>query len=124
MHIDRFTSFFSHYHFYTSHTNPFLSERRNADVDFGFENTNVIIGRYKIPAGYQVESLPKNTNIVMPDKSITFIRVLDREDNYISLRYEIKVKKTIFPISTYIDLHAYYKKMNELLNEQIVLKKT
>jgi hypothetical protein len=115
--------FFSPNIFTPLHENPFLSEKRNADIDFGYGDDHVINGRYKIPAGYIIESLPKNANIIMTDKGIRFRRILAVEDGYISLHYEINIKRTRFSKSDYPDLREFYKKMYEMLNEQIVLKK-
>jgi hypothetical protein len=110
--------------FTSLHDNPFLSEKRNAGIDFGYGDDRIINGRYKIPKGYVVESLPKNANIVMADKGIKFKRMLVAEDGYISVRYEINVKRTQFKRAEYPDLYEFYKRMYEMLNEQIVLKKS
>jgi len=109
---------------FTAHDNPFLSEKRNADVDFGYGNDKIINGRYKIPAGYSIESLPKNASFIMADRGIRFKRLLSIEDGYITLHYEINIQRTKFEKSDYPALHDFYKKMYEMLNEQIVLKKS
>jgi hypothetical protein len=107
----------------TLHVNPFINETRSADIDFGFLNNHMIFGRYKIPPGYTVESLPKEANIVMADKSIQFKRTLGKEDGYISVHYQIRVQRSRFRKSEYADLHEFYKRMYDMLNEQIILKK-
>jgi hypothetical protein len=106
------------------HDNPFLSEVRNAPVDFGYSHDRIIIGRYKLPKGYDIQSLPKDINIVMADRGVLFKRMLEKQDGYISLRYEINIKRTRFQRSEYPDLREFFKKMYEMLDEQIVLKKT
>ncbi|MGZ3819268.1 MAG: DUF3857 domain-containing protein [Mucilaginibacter sp.] len=110
--------------FTSLHTNPFLSEKRSSQIDFGYEDNQIIYGRYKLPAGYKIESLPKNATIVMPDKSIRFKRVLEEDSGDIVLHYEISIRKTRFIRSEYPDVHEFYKKMYEMLNEQIILKKS
>lgn len=109
--------------FTSLHNNPFLNDTRSSEIDFGYADNHMIYGRYKIPDGYAIESLPKDANIVMTDKSIRFKRLLGNEDGYISIHYEIRVNRTRFPRSEYPDLHTFYKKMYDLLNEQIILKK-
>jgi hypothetical protein len=116
--------FFSPNIFTALHVNPFLSEKRSSEVDFGFANDHQIYGRYKIPAGYNIESLPKDAAIAMGDRSLRFKRALTIEDGYISLHYGIYVTRTKFSKSEYPDLHEFYKRMYDLLNEQIVLKKS
>ena len=106
------------------HDNPFLNETRIADIDFGYKDNFVIKGIYKLPGGYKVESLPKNAIITLPDKSIRFSRLLQEDDGYLTLYYEIKIDRSIFLSAEYPDLHDFYKRMFEMLNEQIVLKKS
>jgi len=109
--------------FTSLHDNPFISESRVADIDFGCSKTYSINGRYKIPAGFKIEALPRNMNLLMPDKSITFKRIAGEQDGYIIVFYTINYKKSFYPQAAYGDIYAYFKKMNEILNEQIVLKK-
>jgi len=109
--------------FTSLHNNPFISEHRVSDIDFGCSETYRINGRYKIPPGYVIDAMPKSMNLVMPDKSITFKRVIGEQDGYILVNYVINYAKSLYPQTDYPDIHAYFKKMNEILNEQIVLKK-
>lgn len=106
------------------HTNPFLSENRFSDIDFSYRNYYFTNGNYKLPAGYKTESLPKNMMITMPDQSISFRRLVVEQDGAIVVRYTIDYKKSIFFREDYPDLREFYKKMHEMLNEQIVLKKS
>ncbi|HTK21087.1 MAG TPA: DUF3857 domain-containing protein [Mucilaginibacter sp.] len=110
--------------FTTIHINPFLSEERTSSIDFGYTNDHVIFGTYKIPQGYKVESLPKDANMIIADKSIRFKRMLEQADGNIQLKYEISIHRTRFLKSEYPDIHEFYKKMYDLLNEPIVLKKS
>ncbi|RKR81108.1 uncharacterized protein DUF3857 [Mucilaginibacter gracilis] len=104
-------------------TNPFLSENRATDIDFGCRNNYVITGSYKIPAGFKADALPKNVSMTMPDKSITFRRFIGEEDGMIKVSYIVNYKKTVYYNVEYPEFREFYKKMNDMLNEQIVLKK-
>lgn len=104
-------------------TNPFLSENRATDIDLGFKSNCIINGNYKIPAGYKTDAIPKSINMVMPDRSITFRRIVVEEDGMVKLNYSISYKKTIYYKESYAELREFYKKMHDMLNEQIVLKK-
>jgi hypothetical protein len=103
--------------------NPFISESRSTDIHFGYKRNYLITCSYKIPENYKVETLPKNINLVTADKSVAFKRVFGEDDNRISMRVSIDIKNTIFFKENYQELREFYKKMFELLNEQIVLKK-
>ena len=103
--------------------NPFISESRNSPIDFGSINKLALDGRYKIPPGYKIEVLPKSLSLVMPDKSISFKRIAAEQDGDILVNYVVNYKKAVFTKDEYPAIHDFYKKMYELLNEQIVLKK-
>lgn len=103
--------------------NPFLSEKRLSDIDFIFPNIYSINARYKVPAGYKVDVLPKSLNVVMGDNSISFKRVIGEMEGAVVMHYIIDFKKTKYTRDEYPELRAFYKKMYEMLNEQIVLKK-
>ncbi|MGZ3754883.1 MAG: DUF3857 domain-containing protein [Mucilaginibacter sp.] len=109
--------------FTSLHNNPFKSENRDTNIDFGYLRDYQISGNYKIPVGYKVEALPKSIAMTMPDKSIVFRRALAEQDGAISVYYLISHKKNLYFTNDYPDVYAFYKKMHELLDEQIVLKK-
>jgi len=104
--------------------NPLLSENRMSDVDFGYLRGYTINGVYKIPAGYKIDALPKDINFVMPDKGISFKRIMAEQEGNIMVRYSINYNKIRYSKEDYPSLHEFYKKMYEMLNEQIVLKKS
>jgi hypothetical protein len=115
--------YFSPNLFNSAHSNPFLNENRTTDIDFGYRKNYSLTGIYKIPAGYKVDALPKSITLVMPDESISFRRVVAEQDGSIIVRFVVNHKKTIYFKENYPQFFDFYKKMNEMLNEQIVLKK-
>jgi hypothetical protein len=82
-----------------------------------------VSGMYKVPAGYKVDALPKSLTIVMPDKGVSFRRIVAEQDGSIIVRYSISYNKTQYSKDDYPDFHEFFKKMHEMLNEQIILKK-
>jgi len=104
-------------------TNPFLSESRLTDIYFGYLRNYSINSVYKLPAGYKVDALPKSVNMIMPDKSISFKRIVAEQDGSVLVHFIINYTRTAFNASEYPGIHDFYKKMYEMLNEQIVLKK-
>lgn len=110
--------------FTETHKNPFTNDVRKTDIDFGYpENVN-LSGVYKIPAGYKIEGLPKNISMSTPDKSIVFRRIVGEQDGAVALRYTITYHKSIFFKEDYADYHEFFKKLYEMMNENIVLKKS
>ena len=110
--------------FSSLHKNPFLSETRSSDIDFGYLSTLVINGIYKEPAGYKVDALPKNISMTMPDKSIVFKRIIGEQGGSIVVRYVINYNKSIYFKENYGEIHEFFKQMFQMINEQIVLKKS
>lgn len=110
--------------FTSLHKNPFLNENRHTDIDFGYLDNLAINGMYKLPTGYKVDALPKSVSMTMPDNSIVFRRMVAEQDGTIAVRYTITYKKSIYFKENYPDFHEFFKKMYEMLNEQIVLKKS
>jgi hypothetical protein len=105
-------------------SNPFLSGTRVSNIDFGCLNNYTFIARFKVPAGYKTDVLPQSTSMQMPGKGIVFKRVTAEQDGIITLRYTIAYKQAFFSKEEYTALKDFYKKMFEMLNEQIVLKKS
>ena len=109
--------------FTSLYNNPFVNGTRVSDIDFGYNRAFSIEGRYKIPAGYKVEALPKTIDFQMADKSIVFKRNLIEEDGYVMVNYVINYEKSYYPQADYPNIHSYFKRMHEMLDEQIVLRK-
>jgi hypothetical protein len=111
--------------FTSFHSNLFISDTRTTDIDFGCQNTLTLNAVYKLPAGYKVDALPKSVSMTTPDQGVLFKRVMgQQEDGSIAVRYVIMYKKSIYFKENYADFHEFFKKMFEMLNEQIVLKKS
>jgi hypothetical protein len=103
--------------------NPFINDSRFSDIDFVYLNNYLINGRYKLPKGYKIDALPKSITIVMPDNTISFKRIVGEMEGHIIVNYAIKFKKARYSKDEYSILREFYKKMYEMLDEQIVLKK-
>jgi len=104
--------------------NPLLSEKRSTDIDFEYRNNYIVTGTFKMPPGYKADVLPKNITMLMPDKSISFKRLVFEQDGSIDVKYVIDFKKSWYSKEDYPEIHEFFKKMYEMLNEQIVLKKS
>lgn len=103
--------------------NPFLADNRFSDVFFGTNQTYHIIANVTIPDGYAFEALPKNLRMIMPDTSISITRRIASEKKQVSMRLALEFKKPFFPVSEYADFKEFYKKLFDLLNEQIAIRK-
>ena len=104
--------------------NPFKKEQRFSDIDLGYLDNYSIYGVYKLPVGFKTDALPKNISIVMPDQSMVFKRTVTEDDGSLLVKYTLIHRKAIYFQEEYPDLRNFYAKLYELLNEQVVLKKS
>jgi hypothetical protein len=103
--------------------NPFLAENRFSDVFFGANQNYLVMGNFKIPEGYEFDELPQNMKMIMPDTSIVFSRRMQANGNEIAIKIMLEIKKPFYTVEEYPDFQEFYKKLFELLNEQIVFRK-
>lgn len=103
--------------------NPFTDDERTTDIDFGFQKEYNVFGNFTIPDGYIFEELPKDITMITPDNGVSFTRTMQAEDNLLNMRISIEFNRNYYTASEYPDFAAFYKKMMEKLNEQIVIKK-
>lgn len=103
--------------------NPFIAESRFSDVFFGVKQQYSVIGTFFIPDGYMVEGLPKNIKMIMPDKSIEVTRMTQADDISVFVRIDLNFKKPMYSASEYGEFREFYKKLQDLLNEQFVITK-
>ncbi len=115
---------FFNYNFFSNFiSNPFTKDVRVTDIEFGYPETTNIYGFFTLPEGYAAETLPANTAITVEDRSIIFRRNMEVEENTIRLTVVIEFKKPIYPSKDYDEFKNFYKKVFDLMNEQVVLKK-
>ncbi|HYC40049.1 MAG TPA: DUF3857 domain-containing protein [Chitinophagaceae bacterium] len=103
--------------------NPFVANERFSDVFFGANQYYLITGSFDIPPGWAPEELPQNTRMIMPDTSISIRRAAQLEGSNISVRYTLEFKKPFYPVGEYADFREFYKKLQNLLSEQFVIRK-
>jgi hypothetical protein len=103
--------------------NPFKLEERKFPVDFGYpteENYRITID---FPTAYQLDKMPKNEKIVLPDESASFTFMTATEANKLLLSSKITFKKAFYTPEEYQDLKELFKNIVRKQAEQIVFKK-
>ena len=105
--------------------NPFIADTRFTDVAFGANQEYSVIANFYIPENYVFDAVPKSIKMIMPDTSISFLRMIgaDNQTGLVSIRITIEFKSPFYGINNYPEFQEFYKKLYELLNEQIVIKK-
>lgn len=104
--------------------NPFVADQRSSDVFFGYNQSFDIIGNFQIPEGYEFSELPKNMKMIMPDTSISISRISQiTNGTLLQTRVRIDFAKPIYPADQYEQLHEFYQRLFDILNEQFVYGK-
>ena len=104
-------------------TNPFITQNRVSDVDFGVQQDYSIFGNFTIPADYVFDGLPADIALTTSDKSIVFNRFVRADGNLLNVRITVEFKRSFYEASSYAEFKEFYKKMFDKLNEQVVIKK-
>jgi len=104
-------------------TNPFTSDTRFSDIFFGANQKFTLVVNINLPEGYGLESLPKNTTLIMHDTSIIFRRIFQAGDDKFSMRTTIEFKKPFYKVNDYDIFREFFKRFFDLLNEQVVIRK-
>ena len=114
--INSFTGFYN---------NPFISENRLSNVNFGYSRNINVNMTLQLPPDYVIDDLPKAVKVTDPDKDIVFIRqiVYDKETNLLRCMVQLDFKKSLYEADMYPVLREFYKKIFEYLKEPVVIKK-
>jgi hypothetical protein len=103
--------------------NPFIAEKRVSDIFFGHNKRIRLNVRITVAENFTIDELPKNLRLIIPDSSISFTRSYMQEDNVITLAQELEFNRPVFLAEEYREFKEFYKKLFDMLNEQIVLKR-
>lgn len=105
--------------------NPFKLPERNYPVDFGYGTDLTYKYSLEIPKDFEVESMPKNANVVLSDKSAQFIYncEIDSNTNKLNLISKIILKNPVYFAEQYHELKELYNIIVQKHDEQIVLKR-
>jgi hypothetical protein len=103
--------------------NPFNSAERLFPVEMPFKIDETYLLNMEIPAGYQVDELPKSAKVAYNDTEGLFEYIIQKTGNNIQMRVRLKFNKAFFPTEEYTDLRNFYAFVVKKESEQIVFKK-
>ncbi|MGZ8543951.1 MAG: hypothetical protein ACXWV0_01580, partial [Flavisolibacter sp.] len=115
--------FLLYYNFFTGFENsPFLGEHRFTNIDFGTRTDCILKATYNLPETMMVESLPKNSRMIIPGGQLVAVREIKVNGRQIDVSVRIEVNSAEFSADDYYTVKEFYKKLEDLLNEPVVLK--
>lgn len=103
--------------------NPFKSENRMYPVDFGYTTQLSYVADFIIPDNFTVEELPKNLVTKLPESAGEFRRLIQAENNKISMVITLNISRSHFETDYYPALREFFDKFVSINNDQIVLKR-
>jgi transglutaminase-like putative cysteine protease len=111
--------------FFGFERNPFISDSRFSNINFGYKRTVSTYASITLPKNYVLDELPKPVKMRTPDNDIIFTRTVeyDKENNSAVCMFVIEFKKSLYTVDEYPMLQEVYKKMFGFLKEPLVLKK-
>jgi transglutaminase-like putative cysteine protease len=112
------------YNLFTSlNKNPFVTERRFSNIDFGCLHTCLLNEIISIPDNLLIESLPKSTILKTPDNSMVLSRIIEKDkNNNIRVLVKLNITRAEYNSGEYEIVKGFYKQMIEFLDEPVVFK--
>nr|WP_315198329.1 DUF3857 domain-containing protein [uncultured Flavobacterium sp.] len=109
--------------FFTESHNPFVQEKREMPIYFGYPKSEKFNINFEIPEGYTVESIPKPMKIATEGKELSFSINVNSQDNKIQIAVTKEINFAIVAGDFYESIKDFYQKMIDKQNEKIVLKR-
>ena len=104
-------------------TNPFTSMVRHYPVDMPYKIDETYLLNMEIPAGYQVEEMPKSVKVAYNENEGIFEYLIQKGETNIQMRVRLKFNKAYFPTEEYSNLRDFFAFVVKKESEQIVFKK-
>ena len=109
--------------FFTLNKNPFVQEKRQMPIYFGYPKQEKFNISLEIPMGYAVESIPKVMKILTENKEVLFTIDTMAEGNKIQIAITKEINTAVIEADYYDGLKSFFQKIIEKQNEKIILKK-
>lgn len=115
--------YFSPFVNHRGESNPFTESIRSYPVDFPLLSDLTVITKISIPDGFEIESLPKSSVVVLPDNGGKCSFNFSQLGNQLSITFRTQINKTLFMPEEYPQLKAFYSEMLARKGKNIVLQK-
>lgn len=103
--------------------NPFKLEQRMYPVDFVTPIEKTQVFRLELPQGYQVEQLPQNIRMTLPENAANFQMQSVVNENSVQVIFKFNINKPVFLQNEYLDLKAFFDQVVKKQSEMLIIKK-
>jgi hypothetical protein len=115
--------YFNPFVFLKEEENPFALEIRNYPLDFEATIEKTVVCNILIPDGFEVEEMPKDKILGLPENAAKCIFSVSRSGNKIIAMSRLIVNETLFQPERYAGLKEFYSRIIAKKSENIVLRK-
>jgi hypothetical protein len=103
--------------------NPFRLDDRHFPVDFGMLHEHIQAVALTLPAGYEVQELPANITMSLPDNGGRFQFNITPQQNVLHITSRLQLSKSEYTAQEYAALRELYSRVVAKHAEAIVLKR-
>ena len=104
-------------------SNPFKSMERHYPVEIPYQMDEIYVLTMDIPAGYQVDELPRSARVNFNENEGMFEYLIQKGESSLQMRVRLKFNKAFFPAEEYATLREFFGYVVKKESEQIVFKK-
>jgi hypothetical protein len=106
-------------------TNPFQTENRFSDINFGYKRFTRLDIQVQLPPGSGIDEMPGSVRVSNSEKDILFTRQLayDKATNTIQGTVILEFKKSMYDKEMYPVIKEIYQKIFAYLKEEAVIKR-
>ncbi len=99
-------------------------EQRLYPVDFAYPWQERYLANITLPEGYVIDELPTSQRTTSADKSLTAtFATEEKEGNVLAINFTVSVRRTVYKANEYVGLREMFRRIIELQETTIVLKK-
>ncbi|MBC8083022.1 MAG: hypothetical protein H7Z21_07400 [Hymenobacter sp.] len=118
------TLYLKPFQYFGNSRNPFVHETRQFPVDFGCALDETLLITLTLPAGYEVDELPKPANVSLPENGGRFLfQAQPAANGTLQLVSRLNLSRPVYSAEEYASLREFYRLVIAKQAEQIVLKK-
>jgi hypothetical protein len=103
--------------------NPFKAETRVYPVDFGSPFEQMTMGKFVIPAGYEIAELPAPKMFLLPEGGGKYAYNMVKVGDAVQFSSQLVINKPLFAQTEYPTIREFYNQVVAKQAEQIVIKK-
>lgn len=100
-----------------------IEDKRIADYYFDFPMQESCVTTIDLPAGYEVESLPTNSDLKFSYGNYDLSFVYDKDKNQVVSTAKFVLSNQVIPASKYTEMQQYFDTIAKAQNKKLVIKK-